>query len=197
MSLMTLNDVWPREDRLLTVDDLERLPDDGNRYELVDGVLEVSPAPCGDHERVAARLSALLQMLAPDGFEAPGAQGVNLGEYSCRVPDLTVIRSEWFNPKFQVQPPLLAVEVASKSTRKLDRTTKKREYETFGIESYWIVIPDFERPSLTAFGLHDGKYEQVASVIGDEEFHATNPFPVTIVPSLLVADGNAWKAGLR
>jgi Uma2 family endonuclease len=61
MGVMRLGRIWPTEDRPLTVEDLRRLPDDGNRYELVDGVLEVTPAPFVNHERVVSRLQYLLQ----------------------------------------------------------------------------------------------------------------------------------------
>jgi Uma2 family endonuclease len=92
---------------------------------------------------------------------------------------------------------VLAVEVALRSTRKLDRTTKKREYAAFGIDHYWIVVPDRDRPSITAFRRNGKKYEQVALVAGSETFHAAEPFAVGIVPALLAADGKAWRSLLH
>lgn len=187
---MTSNNIWPPEDRPLTIDDYDRLQDDGYRYELVDGLLQVSPAPRGDHARAASRIGILLELQCPNDVEVFHRVRVPLDDHNLRCPDAAVIHS-WS------APPLLVVEVASGCTVRLDRTTKKREYERFGIESYWIVVPDAEQPSLTAFELQEGRYEQVAMVAGDEEFRATKPFPVTIVPSLLVAGGNAWKDELR
>ena len=65
--------------------------------------------------------------------------------------------------------------------------TKKAVYERFGIESYWIVVPDVDRPELIAFELQDGRYEQVAHVTGGQTFRAQRPFDVEIVPAHLVA----------
>ena len=196
MSVMTLGRVWPTEDRPLTVEDLSRLPDDGNRYELVDGVLEVTPAPFVNHERVVSRLLYLLQSHCPNGLEVLGPVGVNLAPDLHRIPDLVVIREETCEPDYLTRPPVLAVEVASRSTRKRDRTRKFGEYEAFGIETHWIVEPEFDRPSLTAYELRSGCYEQVGLAAGDEAFRAERPFPVTIVPALLVASGSAWKRDL-
>ncbi|HET9139190.1 Uma2 family endonuclease [Actinophytocola sp.] len=197
MSAVTLSDVWPQGDRPLTVDDLHRLPDDGNRYELVDGVLEVSPPPLNNHNLVATRLASMLSMHCPDDLAVLSGNGVNFAQDHLRIPDVIVVRYEWVEPTDFIEcPPLLAIEVASKSTRKRDRTVKKREYEAFGIASYWIVEPDHNRPNLTVFELNDTGYDQAALVSGSETFHAERPFPITIVPALLVQSGNAWKAGL-
>jgi hypothetical protein len=57
---------WARE---LTVDDLDALPDDGHRYELVDGALIVTPAPSKDHQRALRGLVTALLPVVPAGFE--------------------------------------------------------------------------------------------------------------------------------
>jgi Uma2 family endonuclease len=173
----------------MKIGDLKRLPDDGNRYELADGVLETTPVPLGIHGRATSRLRFLLGAHCPDSFEVFGQVGINLAPDLHRIPDLAVIRAEWFEPGYQTRPPALVVEVASRS-----KTKKLLEYEAFGVESYWIVEPD--QPTLTAYELHAGSYKEVGRAVGSEAFHATKPFPVTIVPGLLVVPGTAWKAGL-
>lgn len=194
MSVMSSSHIW-HEDRPLTVDDLVELPDDGNRYELVNGVLTVTPAPFGGHDLVVHRLKSLLDQACPDGLRVFIGMGFNLTRSTHRVPDLAVVRMAWFQrDSHQTRPPLLAVEVASGSTRVVDRTVKKVQYAAFGIESYWIVAPDVDRPSLTAYELRDGKYERVALVAGSETFEAVQPCPLKIVPSLLVADEEEWRA---
>src|SRR5690242_10914995 len=95
MSVMSLSDVWPREDRPLTVEDLLRLPDDGNRYELVGGVLEVSPPPLNPHNRVTHRLQVILEDHLPEGLEVLAGSGVNLANDHHRIPDIIVVRSDW------------------------------------------------------------------------------------------------------
>lgn len=199
MVSVTLGDIWPRRDRPLTVEDLERLQDDGNQYELVDGVLEVTLAPFSNHARFAWRLGVVIGLRCPPGLEVLEPAGVNLAEDHHRIPDLAVVRSDWVDSEpngFIDQPPLLAVEVASKGTRKRDRTTKKREYAEFGIPSYWLAVPDFDAPSLTAYELRDGRYEQVAFAAGDESFEVTRPFGFSVTPRSLVEPGDRWKADL-
>ena len=69
-----------------------------------------------------------------------------------------VIRAAPAGDGFITQPPVLAIEVASRSTRKRDRTTKKENYAAFGIKLYWIVVP--EPASLTVYKLNGSGYEQ-------------------------------------
>ncbi|HEX6469209.1 MAG TPA: Uma2 family endonuclease [Streptosporangiaceae bacterium] len=199
MSVMQINGVRLPDDRPLTVDDLDQLPDDGNRYELADGVLEVTSAPFGPHERVVHRLEWLLEYHAPAGFEIPGQQGIEieLPELSrYRIPDLAVTRSRDFEEKSLTRPPLLVVEVASAGTKRRDRITKKKEYEAFGVQSYWIIVPDFDAPSITAFELIDGAYTEVAHVSDEEVFRTEHPFPFAVTPRQLTV-ATDWKPRLR
>lgn len=196
MSVMTVSELWP-PDRLLTIDDLLDSPDDGNRYELVHGVLDVTSAPLNNHNRAATRLTILLGAQCPDHLEALAGNGVNFATDHHRIPDVIVVPSDWvLRTMYIEQPPTLAIEVTSRSTMVRDRVIKKREYQKFGIESYWIVDPEYHRPRLTAYELSRGKYKQVAEVYGDEPFHAKLPFPITIVPALLIANGTEWKSSL-
>jgi Uma2 family endonuclease len=82
---------------------------------------------------------------------------------------------------------LLAVEVRSLSTALIDLNHKKAAYERFGVQSYWVVVPDQQRPELLVFDLTDGHYVAVAHVSGTSAVTAERPFPVELVPSRLVA----------
>jgi Uma2 family endonuclease len=186
MSVMTAPDVWSGQDRALTVEDMENMPDDGFRYELDDGVLIVSPAPSSLHQRAVTRLTVILSAVCPPEFEVLVGPGVNISRYQHRVPDVAVVPADSMDTVFQVVPPLLAVEVASPRTRLYDRNRKKDVYEQFGVPSYWIVEPDRDMPELTVFELHDGRYQEVARVAGEEAFEAARPFPATVTPSALV-----------
>ena len=73
MSVMTIPEAWYAQDRTLTVEDMENMPDDEFRYELDDGVLIVSPAPTNRHQLAVTRLAVILTAACPAG--ARGARG--------------------------------------------------------------------------------------------------------------------------
>jgi len=189
MSVMSAPEIWSGQDRMLTVADMEDMPDDEFRYELDDGVLIVSPAPSSLHQLAVARLTLILSAACPAEFVVLPGVGVNISKFQHRVPDLAVVPADSFGTVFQERPPTLAVEVASPRTRLYDRNRKKDVYESFGICSYWIVSPERDRPDLTVFELRSGQYELVAHVTEDDAFEAKMPFPVAIVPSSLVTTG--------
>lgn len=189
MGAMTVPDVWSGQDRMLTVKDMENMPDDEFRYELDDGILIVSPAPSTLHQLTVTRLAVILSAACPAEFAVLAGVGVNISKFQHRVPDVAVVRVGSLESFFQEIPPELVVEVASRRTRLYDRNRKKDVYEGFGISAYWIVEPDPDRPELTVFELRAGTYEQIAHVTSDEEYRAEIPFPVTIAPSELVTPG--------
>jgi Uma2 family endonuclease len=190
MSVMTAPAFWSDQSRALTVEDMADMPDDEFRYELDDGVLIVSPAPSPLHQRVVFRLAQVLDAVCPPELEVLPGPGINITRFQHRVPDLAVVvRADPPEPTFQVRPPVLGVEVASPRTRLYDRNRKKDVYEQFGIVSFWIVSPDWDKPELTVFELQGGRYRQVAHVAGDEAFEAALPFPVAVTPSRLVRTG--------
>jgi Uma2 family endonuclease len=186
---MTVPNVWSGQDRVLTVEDLENLPDDEFCYELDDGVLIVSPAPSAHHQLAVTHLTVILSAACPVELVVLAGVGVNISKVQHRVPDVAVVRAESLESFFQETPPALVVEIASARTRLYDRNRKKDVYGSFGIPTYWIIEPDRDRPELAVFELRSGAYEQVAHVIGDQEYRAVVPFPVTIVPSELVTAG--------
>jgi Uma2 family endonuclease len=171
--------------RPLTWCDLEAMPDDGRRHELIDGALVVTPAPSMPHQDVALALAVLLREACTDQLKvliAPFA--VLLAEDTELRPDVLVARRADLTHDNLPAAPMLAVEVLSPSTRLIDLNLKKARYEAAGCPSYWVIDP--ERVELTAWELVDGAYVQVADVSGPDAFHATKPFPVTVVPADLL-----------
>ncbi|OBI73098.1 hypothetical protein A5663_07140 [Mycobacterium sp. E740] len=165
----------------LTVRDLETMPDDGRRHELVDGVLIVSPAPGTRHQIVAYRLFAVLDAARHPEFAVMGAPyAVHQGDHIELQPDVLVGRVGDFTAKDLPVPPVLVVEVLSPSTALIDLNTKKAVYERLGIPDYWVVDPD--EPRLTAYELLSGRYSECASIAGDSAFEASRPYPVRVVP---------------
>jgi Uma2 family endonuclease len=187
MVAMTTAEPWPEPGLLFTADDLDRMPDDGRRYEVVDGVLVVSPAPCIPHQEVSSELLVQLRQACPAGLSAISAPGVRMSDDTELTPDLVVIPRDQLNGRRVTRPLLLVVEIKSPSTALFDLNTKKAVYERFSIGSYWVVIPDVDQPELIAFELREGRYGQVAHVAGAEPFRAERPFPVEVVPARLVA----------
>jgi Uma2 family endonuclease len=79
------------------------------------------------------------------------------------------------------------VEVRSPSTALIDLNVKKAAYERFGVESYWVVVPDRDEPEVIAFEMRGGRYQEATRVTGDDKFAAVRPFNIEVVPSRLVA----------
>ncbi|WP_232251132.1 Uma2 family endonuclease [Actinoalloteichus sp. GBA129-24] len=181
-------------DQPLTVDDLRTLSDDGGRYELVDGRLEMSRAPVTTHSLIESRLMFQLGRLAPDEHAVLRGLGIDLNADRThhRIPDLSVIRADDLEHPGLTRPPLLAVEVVSPESVFRDHHTKRVEYARFGIESYWIVSPDPEKPGIVELRLADGGYHEIAQVFGTDVFETDTPFPIRLVPHWLVATG-PWR----
>ena len=128
---------------LYTVDDLARFPDDGNRYELLDGVLLVTPAPAATHQlvanRIQSRLSGALQWTGHAHVVGPGA--VVRRPRTQLEPDILVYPAS-FSPRADwpmISGHWLAVEVVSRSSRIYDREFKRDAYFALGVGQVWLV----------------------------------------------------------
>jgi Uma2 family endonuclease len=170
----------------MTWDDLQELPDDGRRFELVDGVLLVSPAPVTVHQRAITRLLLQIHPACPAGVEVlPAPVDWHISKHTVFEPDVVVVRKPDPGARYVEETPLLAVEVLSPSTKLRDLGLKRRYYEDAGLPWYWIVDP--KKPRLTVLRLVDGRFVEHAVVTGDEQYVASEPVAVTVVPSALVS----------
>jgi len=126
-----------------TVDDLESFPSDGNRYELLDGYLLVTPAPGFSHQLVATRLATMLSnYLNPAGkavVVGPGA--VELRPKTHLEPDVLVLPAPVVGQKnwSDFSSWWLAIEVLSRSSRMYDRNIKRDAYLALGVAEVWLV----------------------------------------------------------
>ncbi len=169
----------------LTYDDLQAMPDDGHRYELVDGVLIVTPAPRRLHQRAITRLLVLLHGAAPPDVEVlPAPLDYVVSDVTVLEPDIIAAYAADYGDYNLQQTPLLVVEVLSPSTARIDRGTKRLAFEGAGVPSYWLVDPD--EPSLTVLELEGETYREAPHVTGDEAYTTSRPFDVTVVPADLV-----------
>jgi Uma2 family endonuclease len=174
--------------RALTRADLDALPDDGWRHELVDGSLVMTPAPSRRHQTAVVRLLVQLDRSCPADLQVLVAPfDVALGPDTVVEPDLLVARRSDLTDRDLPTAPLLAVEVLSPSTRHIDLGLKLRRYETAGCPSYWVVDPgtDTTPATLVAWELRDGAYVEAAQVTGDRAVDLALPFPVRVVPDAL------------
>lgn len=185
MVVMTVDELPVFHTGPMTRAELDALPDDGRRHELIDGVLIVTPAPRPRHQDLVGGLYFLLRTHLPAGLKVfTGPLDVALDDLNVLEPDLLVAPRSDFTKKDLPTAPSLAVEVLSPSTRRYDLMVKYSRYEEAGTQSYWVIDPN--GPTLTAWELVDGRYVEVASVTGDEAFEAQLPFPVRIVPNELL-----------
>lgn len=176
--------VMPRESEW-TVDDLDLIPDDGLQYELLDGILLVTPAPIPVHQRVVGKLHLLLAAACTPEYEvffAPLDWRPDIR--TSLQPDLLVVANEDIGPTNIQRPLALAVEVLSPSTRRKDQLLKRSKYQDSGIASYWIVDP--VQPSIEVLRLVDGIYRTEFFTTGEDTVVITHPFPVAVRPGELI-----------
>jgi Uma2 family endonuclease len=134
------------ESKFWTMDELHRLPDDGNKYELVRGELFVTPPPSQEHETIAARLTRLLDPYVGAHnlgliYRPRAVVRSNEGEVE---PDLMVRvdRGQRGNGWENAPLPILIVEILSSTTRRRDLRQKREFYMDLRIPEYWIVDLD-------------------------------------------------------
>lgn len=130
-----------------TVDEVLAFPSDGNRYELVDGELLVTPAPGPVHQHVVSRLqtyvSAYLDEHAAELEAIVSPADITWGQDRLVQPDLFVIPTTEISRDWSTYVTLvLAVEVLSPSSGHADRVVKRRLYQERNVGTYWVVDPD-------------------------------------------------------
>jgi Uma2 family endonuclease len=177
-----------------TVDMLAELPDDGRRYELLDGVLLVSPSPVPNHQLTVTNLLRLLDAaLPPDHRALVAPLDWQPDDRTSLVPDLLVVSRADYRPRKSLEALTVVVEVASPSTARIDRTAKRDRYAQGGIAQYCIVDPGIGRdavPSVTVYDLGADGYREAARAEGDQQVTVALPVPgaepVTLSPQQLL-----------
>src|SRR4051794_33495225 len=184
---MTMTASLPSHARGWTIDDLFETPDDGNRYELADGSLLVTPPPNLSHARGNIRLDRILSRACPSRLVvASVGAGIDLGQRkTCYIPDTLVTTEAALSGDDQVLTTAdvsLVVEVLSPSNARVDLILKRHDYGAAGIPQYWIV--DLQRRALTVLSgpFADG-YRQESTVKAGEQWTTNEPFPVTLDPA--------------
>lgn len=162
-----------------TYADYAALPEpDGYRYEVIDGVLYMAPAPLPEHERVGAVIIGRFVAAVEDTalgqvFISPD---IDVGSSTLR-PDAVVVlaaNAGVVAAKRLIGPPDLVIEIASPSTAAYDRdaaTGKQGAYARIGVREYWIVDP--QARSIEVLVLADDHYELLGTFTGDEELRSS------------------------
>ena len=159
---------WPPPQGRWTYEDYKRLPDDGWRYEVIEGELLMSPAPSTNHQRTSAKLQFAIMSFVESrklGEVLDAPTDVRLGELASPVqPDILFIRQERLNiiKKDWVEgAPDLIVEILSPSNWIDDRRAKYRLYAQAGVREYWIVDPDKRQIEVFVQRVHGSDYELI------------------------------------
>jgi Uma2 family endonuclease len=163
----------------LTYRDYEALPDDGRHYQVLDGVLEVTPSPSPPHQDVLANLNDLVRAHVKSrglgrAYFAP--IDVILADTTIVQPDLVYLatdRAHLLSRRGIEGPPTLVVEVLSPGTAAVDRGAKLRLYARYGVPYYWIA--DTDAREVEAYELADQRYRLASRAHGDASM-ALPPF---------------------
>jgi Uma2 family endonuclease len=146
-----------------TAAQVRELPEDGKRYEVVDGELLVTPAPSWNHQQAVAELYVALREYCKAtkvGEAVFSPADIEFDPRTLVQPDVFVVPIGGGRPKrwSDIQHLLLAAEVLSPSTARADRTVKRRRYQRVGVPEYWILdvdaslierwLPADERPEI-------------------------------------------------
>ncbi|SFB32516.1 Endonuclease, Uma2 family (restriction endonuclease fold) [Lentibacillus halodurans] len=126
-----------------TVDDYYQLPEDGNQYEIINGILELKPSPSTTHQRISHRLERTLTDSCENNYIITDSPiDVILSDMETRQPDILMIhrsRERIIQEHAIVGPPDLVIEILSRNSANRDRIMKKESYARFGVPEYWIV----------------------------------------------------------
>ncbi|MFZ4660763.1 MAG: Uma2 family endonuclease [Caldilineaceae bacterium] len=163
---------WPAQGQWRYTDYLH-LPDDGRRYEIIEGVLYVANAPGFDHQFAVGETFAYLRQFIREhqlGVVLTAPFEVHLSETSKPVqPDVFFIRKErqpTAGDRIFVGAPDLIVEVISPSSIRLDRKAKFDAYERYGVAEYWLVEPKLR--GVEVYILSNGEYALLGQYTGNE-----------------------------
>jgi Uma2 family endonuclease len=164
--------VGQRVEPHLTYEDYCALPEDGRRYQLIEGDLDVTPAPSTTHQRVSLNLEFILTDHIRRhrlGAILHAPIDVLLAPDTVLQPDIVFVARERLSiitERAVEGPPDLVVEILSPNSRRVDRTAKMRVYARFGVRECWLVDP--EAQSFELLSLNGGAYVLAQAASGDE-----------------------------
>ncbi|MBB4634594.1 Uma2 family endonuclease [Longimicrobium terrae] len=171
--------------------EFRRLPDDGNRYEVIDGELFVTPSPLTIHQKIVGRIFAAIEAFCEEhgaGTVLFAPCDVIFGEGDYLEPDLVFVRrdrEEIIGERGIEGPPDLVVEVLSESTAMRDRGIKRDRYAGYGVPEYWIVDSDAKAIEVYRLIQNDLRRTQIARDVLSWSPGVDGPELLLDVPHLL------------
>ncbi len=167
------------------------MPDDGKRYELVDGEVFVTPSPSEKHQRVCGNLFLSIETHARRKklgrvYFAPFE--VVFNEKTALQPDIVFVSSPRLGiigPEYIVGAPDLVVEILSPQRATYDRTTKFEQYAHYRVGEYWIIDPVAE--TVEVHRLAGSKYELKGKLSGDRKLETP------LLPGWKIAVGDLFR----
>ncbi len=135
------------KEQTVTYEIYAAMPDDGHRYEILDGSMEMmSPGPSTTHQAVSGELEFLLKQSCKSDYMVYDAPlDVILSETNVMQPDILMIhrsRLHIATPRGIEGPPDMVTEILSPGSRRKDKVVKMRTYARFGVQEYWIIDPE-------------------------------------------------------
>lgn len=189
------NDIPGPRQGFWTYDDYAAMPDDGKRYEIVNGVLYMPPSPSWSHQEIVLEISSHLR----NHYRATGEGGVfvapidvELAPNAVLQPDVVILlksSQRKLKDRHIVGAPDLVVEVVSPSSEMHDRYRKVTAYARAGVPEYWIVAPDSH--TVEVLNLEHGEY------YSQGVYRGKATLPSQIIPEFMVHVEqffvSAWK----
>lgn len=163
----------------LTYEDYLLFPDDGRRHELIQGDHFMTPAPNTKHQRISLRLSSTLEAWVRRnhlGLVLTAPYDVVLSDEDVVQPDLLFISTARLSIVTDTNvrgAPDLIVEILSEATRKKDEVTKRKLYERYGVQEYWLVDPELE--TIKILRLSGDHYVRAAELAKEAQDVLTTP----------------------
>ena len=176
--------VNPSKQGQWTYEDYVSLPEDGNHYEIVNGVLYMAPSPTGEHQDAILEIAAYLRAyvkLPQLGLVRVAPFDVRLSPTQVFQPDVLVVLNKHrdrIQKRFILGAPDLAIEIASPSTANIDRREKLDAYARSGVPEYWLV--DADAHTVEVLMLENRTYRSLGLFEGEDTL------PTKIVPNFPV-----------
>ena len=178
---------------VLTYDDYLRLPNDGRRYEILEGEIFVSPSPVTKHQIVSGNLYAILHHHVRAhklGLVLHAPTDVVLSYTNVVQPDLLFVsnaRKKIITEQNIQGAPDLMVEILSETTEEQDRTTKMQIYARHGVKEYWLIDPDRETLEVYKLNAKTRAFRHIATYQRDEIFQPD------LFPKLEITLAGLWE----